>query len=574
MARSNDERKAGSGRSRNGRGAKTAIAGLLLATPLASGADGDLLRSLLPIFGIDLGVDFGSQPARRGWDHSDSQLHGYRSPPGYGYGQTVIEQRVFSDIAHDIGDRVIASLARELFRNDHRFFPGRGAADVSQALRGVGATMVQVDLHGRRVHAIAFDVHVEARADLRQSRGQSWGRSWGSASETIVADVAVRVIAVPRLDRGSLAFDLGGAEVLRCVSQAYGRAAQRDADAFAQFVGDFLCAQIAPEASRAVEPPLRLRRGQFASIDVSRGDLVLTEGRAGSGYAVIETRPVYPPARPPVSPPVRPPAGPPGWDRPSPAPSRPSVITHEVDRPLGAQRLDPRVDRLPLNTVVIFEDEHFGGRYEVIDISGRPNDWNLIGRTLSNRMSSVKWNLAPGVIVTFARYVPDDPRQENDLGQTYTIFGSGADATTHDNAFGDTARVWRYRQTGTRGREGATNTVTLYSGEGFTGRQVTIDVSPSRAGVLRTIPSDLLRRANSLQWNLERGVVVELYAGEFGQDHSYTMIGFGQDSELRPDKFNSAAQTYAIYRLPVSGQDDEGDREPPGRPGRPGPGRR
>ena len=568
MARSNNERKAGSGRSHKGRGAQTAIAGLLLATPLASGADGDLLHSLLPIFGVDLrsdrGTDFRSQPARHGWGHMDASLHDRRPAPGYGYGygQTVIDQRVFDDIALDIGDQSLDSLSRELFRNDHRIFPGRGVADVTQTLRGASASFVQIDLHGRRVHAIAIDTHVEARADLRSS----WGRSWGSASETLVADVVVRVVAIPKLERGSLGFDIAGIEVLRCDASAYGRAAQRDADAFAQFVGDFLCAEIPLEASRAVEPPLRLRRGQFASIDVVRGDLVLTEGRAGSGYAVIETRPVFPPHRPP--------SNPPGWDRPRPAPSRPSVITHEVDRPLGAQRLDPRVDRLPLNTVVIFEDEHFGGRYEVIDITGRPNDWNQIGRTLSNRMSSVKWNLAPGVIVTFARYVPDDPRQENDLGQTYTIFGSGADATTHDNEFGDHARVWRYRQTGTRGREGATNTVTLYSGEGFTGRQVTIDVNPSRAGVLRTIPGDLLRRANSLQWNLERGVVVELYAGEFGQDHSYTMIGFGQDSDLRPDKFNSAAQTYAIYRLPVSGREDEGDSQPPGRPGRPGPWRR
>ena len=93
------------------------------------------------------------------------------------------------------------------------------------------------------------------------------------------------------------------------------------------------------------------------------------------------------------------------------------------------------------NTVVLYEHRNFAenGRIRHLIITEfSPQDlYSLHVIDFKDCLSSLKWNLDPGIVVVF--YEDHDGG-----GRRYEIIGTGEDKDTHNNNFKDCASSWRW----------------------------------------------------------------------------------------------------------------------------------
>jgi hypothetical protein len=95
------------------------------------------------------------------------------------------------------------------------------------------------------------------------------------------------------------------------------------------------------------------------------------------------------------------------------------------------------------NSISLFEHKEFEerGRRRVLHVTEHsPQNMNsLHTMDFKDCLSSLRWNLATGVVVTFYEHHEGGGRQ-------YQIWGSGEDADVHNNGFGDKASSWSWHR--------------------------------------------------------------------------------------------------------------------------------
>jgi len=102
------------------------------------------------------------------------------------------------------------------------------------------------------------------------------------------------------------------------------------------------------------------------------------------------------------------------------------------------------VEGIPLNHIVLYEHRDFEdrGRRRIIAVTEHQPQltFSLHVMDFKDCLSSLRWNLEPGIIVQFSEH-------HQGGGRAYQIWGSGEDGDTHNDNFGDCASSWSWFRT-------------------------------------------------------------------------------------------------------------------------------
>jgi hypothetical protein len=100
--------------------------------------------------------------------------------------------------------------------------------------------------------------------------------------------------------------------------------------------------------------------------------------------------------------------------------------------------------RLPKNSVKLYEHGNFKeeGRTRLLRVTEISPQLihSLHTMDFKDCLSSLEWNLEPGIIVEFSEH-------HDGGGRKYQIWGSGRDGNTHNNNFKDCASAWAWYRT-------------------------------------------------------------------------------------------------------------------------------
>lgn len=250
-------------------------------------------------------------------------------------------------------------------------------------------------------------------------------------------------------------------------------------------------------------------------------------------------------------------------------------------RPLGAKELSVAV---PENTIQLYQDAAFRDDVRTIDnvtshAAGQAHD---MPGMMEDSLTSLRWNLPPGVVVTF--YEDDGAR-----GERLTIWGSGESETVTGWNFNDKASSWSWYYAGgfVRASEvmerglvvypfGTVHTttllpagsVTLYSNKNFDGQSATITPFTSDAhATLNKVPAGMNDKITSMRWNLPPGVVMMFYQDGDGRKQQAAIWGSGEINDVDAWDFNDKISRWSWHYI-GSPEAEVLGYEPPLREGR------
>lgn len=212
----------------------------------------------------------------------------------------------------------------------------------------------------------------------------------------------------------------------------------------------------------------------------------------------------------------------------------------------------------------IFENANYGGKHETISgvsHSNKPGEPHQIAN-MNDEMTSLRWNLLPGVVVVI--YENGDGS-----GEQFTIWGKGQVDTLSPFKFNDKASRWAWFYAGgvdnpseelragaiarPHGTADTTSPVAEDTMELFKDRNFKNDmqkVGPAtemQPGQLQKLPNFLADHLTSLRWNLPPGVVVVFYEDNDGKGRQAAVWGKGEVSSVSEWKFNDKASRWAWY---------------------------
>jgi len=99
---------------------------------------------------------------------------------------------------------------------------------------------------------------------------------------------------------------------------------------------------------------------------------------------------------------------------------------------------------VPQNYVIIYEHRDFEDRDRIRVLAVTEHQpqltFSLHVMDFKDCLSSLRWNLDEGIVVQFSE-------NHEGGGRIYQIWGSGEDADTHNNGFGDRASSWSWYRT-------------------------------------------------------------------------------------------------------------------------------
>jgi hypothetical protein len=227
------------------------------------------------------------------------------------------------------------------------------------------------------------------------------------------------------------------------------------------------------------------------------------------------------------------------------------------DRPGGTAALDVA---LPADSIYLFENNDFqGSTTRIENVVSRPQATLGDVELRTGNMSSLRWSLPPGVVVTF--YDGAAP-----VGDQMTIWSAGQDNAVIKWDFNDKVTRWAWyhvggesspissysdtlslRPLGTQPMAGTLTpgTVEVYEDRDLHGSLLTL--SPDRTvQAVRQPLTNFNDKASSLRWNLPPGIMVVFYDNADGSGKEYAIWGSGQTA-LVPFVFNDKASSWAWY---------------------------
>jgi hypothetical protein len=227
-------------------------------------------------------------------------------------------------------------------------------------------------------------------------------------------------------------------------------------------------------------------------------------------------------------------------------------------RPPGATEVEGAIAQ---NSIYLFDQRAFKGKVTRIEnvTSQPPGATDKVGGR-SDSMTSMKWDLPPGVVVTF--YENADA-----TGDMFTIWGRGQLDSVSLWAFNDKVSRWAWYNVGgataastdlERGRIAPHNarpttnvpadTIELYSDRDLKGALTTLHPVTGQGMDYNAIEGGN-DRVTSLRWNLPEGVVVVLYDNVDGTGRQLSIWGKGEFETVSTFNMNDRFSSWASYRL-------------------------
>jgi hypothetical protein len=228
-------------------------------------------------------------------------------------------------------------------------------------------------------------------------------------------------------------------------------------------------------------------------------------------------------------------------------------------RPPGATEVD---GALPQNSIYMFENRAFGGKVTRLEniTSQAPGLTERIGGTMPDSMTSLKWDLPPGVVVIFYQ-------NADGTGTQFPIWGRGQLDTVSTWAFNDKVSRWAWYSVGGRSSSSASlerammpphlarptttipaDTIELYGDRDLKGTLKSI--SPlTHESQLTYHPVGMNDQATSLRWNVPEGVLVVFYDNIDGTGRQLAIWNKGEYETISPAVLNDRISSFAWYRL-------------------------
>lgn len=286
-------------------------------------------------------------------------------------------------------------------------------------------------------------------------------------------------------------------------------------------------------------------------------------GLLGCAAIALAQAPTQPPTQPPAQPPAHtppaqtPPARTPPTRSPS-TPAKPSDIAGSgyMATPKYAQSLDTTLSE---NTIQICVDNDFKGEQNTVkDVlkMHQPGTMNELPANFDDSITSLRWNIEPGVLVVLF----EDPTGK---GQQLALWGKGQIPDLGKVDFNETASRWAWYNVGGGAQTRSTGDVQLphgaqpSDGSEPVGSMVFFDdqnyledpdrvngLSGIKAGEWREFTNGKENAASSMRWNLPEGVIVILAAEDGGNDN-IILFGEGQNPDLAACDFNNRASRWS-----------------------------
>jgi len=231
-------------------------------------------------------------------------------------------------------------------------------------------------------------------------------------------------------------------------------------------------------------------------------------------------------------------------------------------RPPGSTEVN---GALPQNSIYLFENRAFGGKVTRIEnVTSQPAGFpekTGIGGTMPDSMTSLKWDLPPGVVVIFYE-------NADGTGNQFPIWGRGQHDSVSKWAFNDKVSRWAWFSVGDRANattslerammgphmsRPSTNiprdTIELYTDRDLKGTLRAISpVSSESQREYRTV-GNVGDQVTSLRWNLPEGVLVVFYDNIDGTGRQLAIWNKGEYETVSPFNMNDKISSFAWYRL-------------------------
>ncbi|MCI0630616.1 MAG: hypothetical protein L0Y44_08195 [Phycisphaerales bacterium] len=287
-----------------------------------------------------------------------------------------------------------------------------------------------------------------------------------------------------------------------------------------------------------------------------------TPGQAPPTTPPSTTPPRTPPTTPPPTTPpsTTPPRTPPT----TPPPAKPETPASSAVRP---QATDALAVTLAEDTIQFYKDAEFKDTVTQIDGVAKSNKANApidLKEGLGDSLSSIRWNLSPGVIVILY----EDPGAK---GEQFILFGSGQTNSLSKFDFDNKASTWAWSYVGgvtnppphikagmstmPLGCEPASSTVPdnsiqLFKSKDFEGNSATIsNVTSQPLAKLNPLPKDLPDSMTSARWNLPPGTVVMFFQDASGHKQRAAIWGNAELADIDLWDFNDKVSRWAAYNI-------------------------
>lgn len=240
---------------------------------------------------------------------------------------------------------------------------------------------------------------------------------------------------------------------------------------------------------------------------------------------------------------------------PATAPTLERIHAGWAQHPLGAS---PTSAAIPENTIQFFKDTEFRDDLDPVAnvLSMTPGGVHDLPGDMEDSVSSIRWNLSPGVIVVL--YEDDGAK-----GEQLALWGKGEMDRLSRWNFNDKASSWAWYYAG--GSQNVTTvleqaavvyptgtvvfarevpaltpgTIDLYRNDDFEGQhEVVADVMSQPANQLHRLPSGMNDSVSSMRWSLPPGVVVTFYQDAQGEKQQAAIWGNGQVRDVDEWDFN------------------------------------
>src|SRR3954471_1896671 len=225
-------------------------------------------------------------------------------------------------------------------------------------------------------------------------------------------------------------------------------------------------------------------------------------------------------------------------------------------RPPGATEVN---GALPQNSIYLFADRDFKGNVTRIEnITSQPAGFNERVGARADNMSSLKWDLPPGVVVMFYE-------NADGTGNQFPIWGRGQLESVGKWSFNDKVSRWAWYSVGGRGTSSVEraemaphtarpttsiprDTIELYTDRDLKGSLKSISplTAQSQLSYHAITPSD---QVTSMRWNLPEGVLVVFYDNADGTGRQLAIWNKGEFETVSPLNMNDKISSFAWYRL-------------------------
>jgi hypothetical protein len=239
-----------------------------------------------------------------------------------------------------------------------------------------------------------------------------------------------------------------------------------------------------------------------------------------------------------------------------------------MQTPKYAQRLDSTLSE---NGIQICVDNEFKGEQAMIESVSRSHQAGTLNELPANfddSVTSLRWNLAPGMLVVLF----EEPTGK---GQQLALWGKGQIPDLGEVDFNETASRWAWYDVGggmesrsagnialphgAQPIDGAANVATgglhTFDDQNFMAEEQKITgILGMKAGDWHEFPGGKENGASSMRWNLPEGVVIILAAEDGGNDN-IILFGEGQNPDLSVCNFDNRASrwSWAFIGAPKNG---------------------